>query len=161
MTTTRPIPDPATRSIWLAQTPASSPPSSPRRTPTPTRGGTLRDRAGCAGIYPSSLDSWHSASRETQTASATGSTRSSSAPPATEDAGGTGDGLTAALPPAVRLTVCSRGKTRLTVVLDSNSTDDNPRGFLVAVFLDPENQAGSTPERLYTFEHHDFIVLES
>ncbi|KAL7811696.1 hypothetical protein V8C44DRAFT_92872 [Trichoderma aethiopicum] len=38
---------------------------------------------------------------------------------------------------------------------------ENPRGFLVTVFLDPENQAYSTEESLYNMEWRQVIVGES
>ena len=40
------------------------------------------------------------------------------------------------------------------------ATDDEPRGFYVAVFNDPQNVAGSTDDRIYSFEWDSIIVKE-
>ncbi|PHH82614.1 hypothetical protein CDD83_3213 [Cordyceps sp. RAO-2017] len=40
------------------------------------------------------------------------------------------------------------------------STEDLPCGFYVAVFYDPENPAGSTPDGLHSFEWDGAIVRE-
>ncbi|KFA79863.1 hypothetical protein S40288_03748, partial [Stachybotrys chartarum IBT 40288] len=41
------------------------------------------------------------------------------------------------------------------------STDDNPRGFLVSIYYDPDNLVGSTQDTLESFEWRGIIVHES
>lgn len=40
------------------------------------------------------------------------------------------------------------------------AADDEPRGFYVAVFNDPENPEGSTDDSIYHFEWESVIVRE-